>query len=98
MLFALPFRKFKPYCRAVPRSDVHWLPALAPTFWPVPVTVSSFGWLVLKITVLAAVVAEETVFSPSFASRRSQPFLASRSVCASPCVVPDGQSRSEERR
>src|SRR3954469_3198870 len=91
ILFALPFWKFRPYWRAVPRSEVHWLLALAPTFWPVPVTVSSFGWLVLKITVLAAVVADETVFSPTLASCSSQPFFESRSDCASACVVPAGQ-------
>src|SRR5437868_12145314 len=92
MFCELPFWKLRPYWRAVPRSEVHWLLAFAPTFWPVPVTVSCFGWLVLKITVLAAVVAEETVFSPTLASCRSQPFLASRSACAAACVVPAGHS------
>src|SRR5882724_1279926 len=94
MFCELPFWKFKPYCRAVPRSDVHALLALAPTFWPVPVTVSSFGWLVLKITVLAAVVAEDTVFSPTLvgANRNFQPFAASSAACACACVVPDAQS------
>src|SRR5438309_10251037 len=91
MFCELPFWKLRPYWRAVPRSEVHWLLAFAPTFDPVPVTVSSFGWLVLKITVLAAVVAEETVFSPTLASCRSQPFFESRSACACACVVPDGQ-------
>src|SRR3954468_5804200 len=85
MLFALPLRKFKPYCRAVPRSEVHWLLALEPTFWAVPVTVSCLGWLVLKITVFAAVVAEEMVFSPTLFNCSSQPFLASRSAGAAAC-------------
>src|SRR4051812_29471963 len=87
MLFELPFWKFRPYWRAVPRSDVQALLAFAPTFWPVPVTVSCFGWLVLKITVLAAVVADETVFSPTLLSCSSQPLAASSAACAAACVA-----------
>ena len=96
MFAALPFEKETPYWRAVPRSEVQELPVLLPTFCEVPVTVSCFGWLVLKITVLAAVVAEDTVFSPMLvgAKRYYQPFLASRSACASACVA-NGVVQSE---
>src|SRR5690242_7931846 len=89
MFCELPFWKLRPYWRAVPRSDVHWLLAFEPTFWLEPVTVSCFGWLVLKITVLAAVVAEETVFSPTLvgAKRNFQPSFESRSACAAACVA-----------
>src|SRR5690349_11268762 len=96
MFCELPFWKLRPYWRAVPRSDVHWLLAFAPTFWLEPVTVSCFGWLVLKITVLAAVVAEETVFSPTLvgAKRNFQPIAASSADCAADWVVPPGQSEA----
>src|SRR2546421_9343124 len=96
MFCELPFWKLRPYWRAVPRSEVHWLLAFAPTFVPVPVTVSCFGWLVLKITVLAAVVAEDTVFSPTLvgAKRNFQPFAASSEACACACVTPPGQSEA----
>src|SRR4051812_40612729 len=91
MFCELPFWKLRPYWRAVPRSEVHWLLAFAPTFVAVPVTVSSFGWLVLKITVLAAVVAEDIVFSPTLvgANKNFQPFAASRKPCACVWVMPE---------
>src|SRR5437868_9004585 len=92
MLAALPFWKLMPYWRAVPRSDTHELPALLPTLATVPVTVSCFGWLVLKITVPAAVVAGAIVFSPVFASCIIQPEAASSAAEALVCVCPPEQS------
>src|SRR5689334_24707063 len=82
MFAAFPFEKDTPYWRAVPRSEVHELPEPLPTFCEVPVTVSCLGWLVLKITVPAAVVAEAMVFSPVLASCIIQPFAASSAAAA----------------
>src|SRR5690349_4257009 len=86
MFAAFPFEKDTPYWRAVPRSEVHELPEPLPTFCEVPVTVSCLGWLVLKITVPAAVVAEAMVFSPVLASCIIQPFAASSAAAALVCV------------
>src|SRR5690348_3261049 len=96
MFCELPVWKFRPYWRAVPRSEVHELLAFVPVFVVVPVTVSCFGWLVLKITVLAAVVADETVFSPTLvgAKRYFQPFAESSEACACAWVTPAGQSEA----
>src|SRR4051812_9839975 len=80
-----------PYCRAVPRSEVQKLPAFAPTFCAVPDIVSCLGWLVLKITVPAEVVAVAMVFSPVLASCSIQPLAASRSAAACVWVCPEEQ-------
>src|SRR5678815_3120601 len=79
-----------PYWRAVPRSDTQALADLLPVLAAVPVTVSCFGSLVLKITVPAAVVAVATVFSPVFGNSIFQPLLpASFSALFKPsCVSP----------
>src|SRR5712691_4285993 len=91
MLVAVASWKLSPYWRAVPRSEVQ-------AFfddWPV-VDVSSFGWLVLKITEPAAVVAVAIVFSPILTSCIFQPLAlfsavlaaawASAWVCPAPTV------------